>query len=446
MAVLEKELRPDVKARLEDQRVRLRVRSSSPSWLRSLWLLWLLVGPGLLVMIGDNDAGGVITYATTGAQYGLGFFVPFLLLMIPVAYVVQEMTVRLGAVTQKGHAELIFDRFGRFWGMFSMVDLAVGNVLTLVTEFIGMEAGLSLFGVPRIVAVPACFALVAAVALSGRYWQAERTTLLFALANLVFVPLALMAHPDPAAVARSLVDWSLPGGATGSFLFLLVANIGTTVAPWMLFYQQGAVVDKGMTPRDIPQGRLDTLLGSVVMSLVAVAIVILTATTLHTHHVTLPGSGDASFAQALVPFLGTTAAKLFAIGLFEAGLVAAITIGLSSAWALGEVLGYPHSLNVSVREAPGFYGVYLGSMALAAAIVLIPHAPLELISLTVQVVATLLMPPALLFLLLLANDRELMGPYANTRAQNAATVVILTGILAASTLLGISTVFPHFTL
>ena len=436
-AIREADLRRRDRARV------LTLHAQRPTWWRAFMLLLLVAGPGMLVMLGDNDAGGVITYATTGAQYGVGFFVPFLILMIPVAYLVQEMTVRLGAVSQKGHAELIFDRFGHFWGWFSMADLVIGNVLTLVTEFIGMAAGLSIFGVPLAIAVIASAVLVAGLASVQRYMTAERITLGLAVFNLVFVPLALMAHPSAGAITSALARWTLPGGLTHGVLFLIIANVGTTIAPWMLFYQQGATVDKGLTPRDIRQGKADTVIGSVIMGVVAVAIVVLMGTVLFPRGIDVSNLSATQWAQTLQPFLGSTAARLFGLGLFEAGLVAAVTISLSSAWAAGEVTGRTHSLNARVRQAPLFYAIYAGSIAVAAGIVLIPHAPLQLITLTVQVIATLLMPPALLFLLLLANDREIMGPYRNSRATNIFAGGIVAMILVLSTLYGLATVFPH---
>ena len=433
----------EIDLRRRDRRRVLSVRSRPRSPLQNLLLFLLVAGPGILVMLGDNDAGGVITYATTGARYGVGFFVPFLLLMVPVAYVVQEMTVRLGAVAQKGHAELIFDRFGRFWGIFSIADLVLGNCLTLVTEFIGMAAGLSVFGVGLRPAVIGSGLLVAALVSVQRYVTAERITLVFAAVNLVFIPLALLAHPAPGQVLSALTRWTMPGGFSRAVLFLIIANVGTTIAPWMLFYQQGAVVDKGLTPQDIRQGRQDTLVGSLVMGAVAVAIVVLTGTVLFPRHIAVGNLSQAQWAQTLVPYLGPVAERLFGLGLFEAGLVAAITISLSSAWALGEVSGRRHSLNASVRQAPLFYATYGGGVALAAAVVLLPGAPLQLITLTVQVVATLLMPPALLFLLLLANDPEIMGEHRNRLGENLFTGGIVVMILGLSTLYAIATVLPH---
>ncbi len=428
--------------RLADQRKVEDIRNNHRGWSKHLRLLWLLLGPGILVMLGDNDAGGVITYAQTGAQYGIGFFVPFLVLMIPVAYVVQEMTVRLGAVTGYGHAELIFTRFGKFWGMFSLVDLVIGNILTLTTEFIGMGAGLAVFGVPLPVAIILSAALLIAIVLSGRYFTAEKAVLAFAIFNVVFVPIAFMVHSHPIDIWHSFGNWSIPGGFTTAFLFLIIANVGTTIAPWMLFYQQGAVVDKGLTPKDIRHGRIDTLTGSVLMGIIAIAIVVTTGSSLFAHHISTSGFSPAQFISALAPFGGKVVSVLFGLGLFEAGFVAAVTVAMSSAWSFGEAFKVRHSMNWKLHEAPAFYSVYVGSVVFAAAIVLIPHAPLELIAITVQVIATLLMPPALGFLLLLLNDKELMGQHVNGIFSNVFSWTIVVGILALSTVLGVTTVLP----
>ena len=255
---------------------RLRVRRHRTKGRR--WsLLWLLVGPGILVMLGENDGPSMISYAATGAAYGIGFFLPFILLTFGMAYVVQEMTVRLGAVTKKGHAELIHERFGRFWGLFAMGDLIFGNLLTLVTEFIAIRAGLGFFGVPPAVAVIGSFLLIMLVVSFQRYWTWERIVLGFAVFNLVFVPVAILAHPVGSQVLKAFFTWGpLPGGITAAFMLLVMSNIGATVTPWMLFFQQSAVVDKGLTPEDIGYGRLDTALGSVIAAVAAIATVLVT--------------------------------------------------------------------------------------------------------------------------------------------------------------------------
>src|ERR1700735_4369645 len=235
-------------------------------------LLWLLVGPGVLVFLGENDAPSMLSYAATGARFGIGFFLPFVILTFVMGFVVQEMTVRLGAVTHRGHAELIFDRFGRFWGLFAMGDLVLGNFLTLVTEFIGVRAGLGFFGIRPTIAIGGALVIVAGAITTGRYWTWERITLGLAIFNGLFIPAAILARPNWHAVGHSLVTWMpLPGGNRYEILLLILATLGATVTPWMLFFQQSAVVDKGMQPRDINAGRLDTMLGVLLASVFAIA-------------------------------------------------------------------------------------------------------------------------------------------------------------------------------
>ena len=421
---------------------RARWRGRRFASLRSLNLLWLLVGPGVLVFLGENDAPSMLSYSAIGTRYGIGFFLPFVVLTFLMGFVVQEMTVRLGAVTHRGHAELIFDRFGKFWGLFSMADLMFGNFLTLVTEFIGVRAGLSFFGVRPGVAVGGALLLVLGAITTGRYWTWERITLGLAIFNGLFIPAALLAHPNWHAVGHAFLTWSpLPQGNRSEIVLLLLSVVGATVTPWMLFFQQSAVVDKGMQPRDITAGQVDTLLGTVLAAVFAVATVLATAPLFH-HGINAADFQGAEFAQALQPWIGHVGAMLFALGILEAGLVAAIAISTSSAYAFGEVLGTPHSLNRPLREAWPFYLILVGSACVAAGLVLIPHAPLEFIVLTVNVIAVLAMPPALAFLLLLVNDRDLMGEYANGFWQNLAGVTVTILLICAGLGFGIATVFP----
>jgi Mn2+/Fe2+ NRAMP family transporter len=430
-------------------RARDRWRVARARWLGRRWkalgglrLLWLLVGPGVLVFLGENDAPSMLSYSASGAKYGIGFFLPFNVLVFAMGFIVQEMTVRLGAVTHRGHAELIFDRFGRFWGWFSMGDLILGNFLTLVAEFIGIRAGLSFFGIRPTIAVGGALLLVLAVITTGRYWTWERITMGLAIFNGLFIPAALLARPDWSAVGHAFATWTpLPGGNRSDILLLILADIGATVTPWMLFFQQSAVVDKGMQPRDIRAGRLDTLAGTGLAALFCVATIIATSP-LFSHGINASQFQGAEFAQALQPWIGHVGATLFALGIFEAGLVAAIAISTSSAYAFGEVLGTAHSLNRPFREAWPFYLILMGSASLAAALVLIPHAPLEFIILMVNVIAVLAMPPALLFLLLLVNDRDLTGEQANTFWQNFAGVCVALVLIAAGLGFGIATVYP----
>ncbi|MDE3108957.1 MAG: divalent metal cation transporter [Acidobacteriota bacterium] len=408
------------------------------------WVLWLLVGPGVLVFLGENDAPSMLSYSATGARFGIGFFLPFVVITFAMGLVVQEMTVRLGAVTHRGHAELIFDRFGKFWGFFSLGDLVLGNFLTLVTEFIGIRAGLGFFGIRPGVAVGASLLVVFAAITTGRYWTWERITLGLAAFNALFVPAALFAHPNWHEVTHALLTWTpLPRGNSIDILILLLADIGATVTPWMIFFQQSAVVDKGMQPRDIRAGRVDTLLGALLATIFGIAAILATAPLFH-HGIDASQFQAAQFAEALEPWIGRAGAALFALGIFEAGIVAAIAISTSSAYAFGEVLGTGHSLNRPLRDAWPFYSILLGSAAAAAALVLIPRAPLEFIVLIVNVVAVLAMPPALAFLMLLVNDRDVMGDNVNGLWANVAAITVTVLLIVAGVGFGVATVFPHW--
>jgi len=405
-------------------------------------LLWLLVGPGVLVMLGENDGPSMLSYAATGAKFGIGFFLPFVVLTFGMAIVVQEMTVRLGAATHRGHAELIFDRFGPFWGWFSMLDLAVGNFLTLITEFIAIRAGLGFFGVRPWAAVMIALAVLYAALMSHRYWTWERITLAAALLNLIFIPVALMTHPSWHAVGKSLINWQPLPGFNKDTLMIVLADIGATVTPWMLFFQQSATVDKGMTTKDIHFGRIDTALGAALASAAAMATIIATAPLL-VHKMALDSFQAGEFAQALQPLIGRVGASLFALGMVEAGIVAAITISTSSAYAFGEVTRKPHSLNLPMGEGKSFYAVLTLCALAAAAIVLIPGLPLVYVVLLVNVVAVLAMPPALVFLFLLVNDKEIMGERVNPWWANALAAAVVFLLTAAGVLYGVSIIAPN---
>lgn len=409
------------------------------AWRRTVkWLVifFAVSGPGIIVMLADNDAGGITTYAATGARYGYGLLW-FLVLLGPVAYYVQEMTVRLGAVTKRGHAEAIFDAFGPFWGWFSLIDLILVDWLTLVTEFIGMTAALSIFHVPPVVTVVVVSLVMIAMVLQGRYWTWEKIAFLFCILNLVYIPCAIMVRPSVSEIVRGIVP-SFPGGFNNQIFFFLMANIGTTIAPWMVFFQQSAVVDKGLQEKDIRWSRLDTAIGSVFTVLVAGFVIVTTGTI-------LKGIPIDSAAQASTTLMGVNRwlGTFLAIGLFDAGFLGAICISLASSWAFGEVFGWAHSLNNKIREAPWFYGSYVTALVTAGTVVLLPGAPLVLITLFVQVIAVTLLPAALVFLILLLNDGERMGKYKNTLTQNIISVTVVVSIVVLSTLYGASALFPN---
>jgi NRAMP (natural resistance-associated macrophage protein)-like metal ion transporter len=293
-------------------------------WRRRLLIFLAVLGPGIIVMVADNDAGGISTYAVTGSKYGFKLLWIFIIL-VPMAYYVQEMTVRLGAVTKRGHAEAIFEGFGAFWGWFSLADLAIVNWLTLITEYIGMITAAQMFGVPPVVTFFGVTLILFLVVLTGKYWTFEKMTLFFCLFNLVYVPAAFWAMRTPTAppwgaVGKGLFIPSLPGGLSGELLMVLLANIGTTIAPWMIFFQQSAVVDKGLDIKDIKFGKIETLVGSVFTCAVAAFIIIATGAALHHHNPPILVDDAAKTAEALVPLLphgqGELARRLFAIGLF----------------------------------------------------------------------------------------------------------------------------------
>ena len=404
---------------------------------KAIKLYLFLAGPGLIVMVADNDAGGITTYAVTGAKYKY-HLLWFLVLLGPIAYYVQEMTVRMGAVTKRGHAEAIFHGFGPFWGWFSLIDLILTNWLTLVTEFIGMTAALSIFGVPPAITVIVVCIVMGAMVLQGRYWTWEKIAILFCAVNLIYIPAAFMVNPSVSEILKnSVIPHLPPGGFTNDIFFILMANIGTTIAPWMIFFQQSAVVDKDMKEKDMFWGRLDTAVGSCFTIFIAMFCIILTGTILYGANIESAAHASLKLME-INKYLGT----FLAIGLFNAGFLGAVCISLASSWAFGEVFGWAHSLNSKIRETPWFYAFYFFALVTAGAVVLIPNAPLVLITLFVQVIAVTLLPAALVFLLLLLNNEEIMGKYKNTLFQNIINGSIVIGIIVISTMYAMSTLFP----
>jgi Mn2+/Fe2+ NRAMP family transporter len=406
---------------------------------KALKLYGIIAGPGIIVMVADNDAGGITTYAATGAKFGYSLLW-FLVLLGPIAFFIQEMTVRLGAVTKRGHAESIFHGFGPFWGWFSLVDLILIDWLTLITEFIGMTAAMSIFHVPPLATVLFVILIMGMMIVRGNYWTWEKIALFFCAVNLVYIPCAFIVRPSISSIlSNGLIPHIPAGGFTNSFFFFLMANIGTTIAPWMVFFQQSAVVDKGIQEKDIFWGRIDTFLGSMFTVIVAAFCIIVTGTLLR-------GVDIRDAAEAAVQLMGINKylGTLLAIGLFDAGLLGAICISLASSWAFGEVFGWAHSLNSKIREAQWFYAFYFFALISAGAVVLIPGAPLVLITLFVQVIAVTLLPASLVFLILMLNNEESMGKFKNGVLQNIANVAIAFAIIVLSTMYAISTLFPNW--
>jgi Mn2+/Fe2+ NRAMP family transporter len=405
-----------------------RARPASRRWLRLRLpaAAALLVGPGALAMLGENDGPSMLSYATSGASYGLGFLLPFIILTFAAAYVVQEMAMRLGAVTGRGYGELIFQRFGRFWGWASAVDLAVTNLITLVTEVIAIRLGMGFFGIPAWAAVACAVLLVTAGSWGGRYATWERLAAGLAVFNLLFVAVAIFARPSAGQIVHAVATWGpTPQTTLQAFLLILASNIGATVTPWMLFFQQSASVDKGMGRRDIRRGRQNTAIGAVIAAVTGCAAMV-AAAPLFTHHVDMSRyQGGAGFAEALRPIIGAPGAALFALGLVEAGAVAMLTISASTAYSIAEMIsGAGRSFNASPRQAPLFHATNIGIAILAGAVVLIPGAPLLTLSLNANLLATILMPAALVFLLMMSGDRQIMGADANSRTVTVLGVAI----------------------
>ncbi|MEU6558681.1 NRAMP family divalent metal transporter [Nocardia nova] len=402
-----------------------------------LRMLLAVIGPGLIVMVGDNDAGGVATYAQAGQNYGTALLWT-LVLLIPVLYVNQEMVVRLGAVAGVGHARLILARFGRFWGAFSVGDLLVVNALTIVTEFIGVAMALGYFGLPKAVAVPVAALALFAVVAGGSFRRWERLMLVLISVNIVLFPMAFLVRPSVSGTAHGLIP-SLPGGMSSTLLLIIVAIVGTTVAPWQLFFQQSNIVDKRITPRWIRYERIDLWLGIVVVMTGAVAIMATAA-------YGLAGTGGFTDAGAVAAGLrdhaGPTVGALFAILLLDASLIGANAVGLATTYTLGDALGRRHSLHWKVSEAPGFYAGYAALLAVAAAVSFCPDQVLGLITQGVQALAGVLLPSATVFLVLLCNDRAVLGPWVNTMRQNVFAAIIVWALVLLSAALTAATFFP----
>jgi len=409
-------------------------------WRRKLVTFLAIVGPGLIVMVGDNDAGGVATYAQAGQDYGYSLLW-VLLLLVPVLVVNQEMVVRLGAVTGVGHARLIMERFGRFWAWFNVGDLFLLNFLTIVTEFIGIALAMNYFGVSPYISVPVAAAMLIAITASGSFRRWERAMFAFIGVSLVlFVPLMIYSHPRAGSIAFGFVVPGVRGGVNSNAVLLIIAIVGTTVAPWQLFFQQSNVIDKRITPRFIRYERADTFLGSLVV--VGGAAVILVATVYAVAGTSLAGHftdalGVADAFRGKSSFLGA----VFALLLLDASIIGAAAVTLSTSYAFGDVFNISHSLHRKFRDAKAFYASYTLVVVFAAGIVLLPGAPLGLLTTAVQALAGVLLPSASVFLLLLCNDPEVLGPWTNARWLNIVAGVIIGLLLLLSGTLVVTTLF-----
>jgi NRAMP (natural resistance-associated macrophage protein)-like metal ion transporter len=413
---------------------------SRRSWGARLLTLLAIMGPGLIVMVGDNDAGGVSTYAQAGQNFGLTLLWT-LPLLIPVLIVNQEMVVRLGAVTGVGHARLINERFGKFWGMFSVGDLFILNFLTIATEFIGVSLALGYFGVSQYISVPIAAVSLVAMTATGSFRRWERFMFVFIFANFLVIPLAVMSHPSAGSFFKGFVTPGVHGGFNSTSVLLIIAIVGTTVAPWQLFFQQSNIVDKRITPRWINYERADTVVGSLVVVFAASLLIAVPAAAFA--HTPLFGqfTNAGGVAEGLKHYVGSAAGTIFAIVLLNASIIGAAAVTLSTSYAFGDVFGARHSLHRHWREAKFFYGAFTGMVVLAAGIVIIPGAPLGVITTGVQALAGVLLPSATVFLLLLCNDKDVLGPWANRPWLNIVAGIIVSILLMMSFVLMITTLF-----
>jgi Mn2+/Fe2+ NRAMP family transporter len=411
-------------------------------WWARIRTLLAILGPGLIVMVGDNDAGAFGTYTQAGQDYGTTLLWT-LLLLVPVLYVNQEMVLRLGVVTGVGHARLILERFGLFWGAFSVIDLFLLNALTIVTEFIGIALALDYLGLPKELGVIASAAVIIAAAGTGDFRRFERFSLLLVFGSLLLIPVFLWVHPPLVQIAHDFVVPQLPQhGVASEIILLIIAIVGTTVAPWQLFFQQSYVIDKRITPRFMRYERADLWIGIALVMIGAVAMMAFTAATFAGR----PEFGNfqdaGAIAAGLGKYVGHTAGVCFAIALIDASVIGAMAVSLSTAYAIGDVLSLNHSLHRKPKEAKAFYAIYGGLVVVAAALVLTPGTPLGLLTNAVQALAGVLLPSATVFLLLLCNDEAVLGPWINGRGLNVFTGAVIAVLVMLSIILTASVLHP----
>ena len=410
------------------------------SWQRDLLTFLMVLGPGLIVMEADNDAGAVSTYVQAGAQYGTRLLW-LMVVLLPITYFTQEMVARLGIATGKGHAAMIYERFGKWWGRFSLVDLLVANFLTLITEFAAISLALSKLGVSPYIAVSASAVGLVLLVVTGSYLRWERIVILLCLLDVTWFALAAVVGPDwRLAIHDAVVPGFPPGGLHSDLIFLIIAIVGTTIAPWQLFFQQSCVAEKRLRFSDLKWARLDTFIGATFTVAVAGGMILVGDFGLR-HGITF--QDPAQLAAALGPLAGNFVRNGILLLMVNAAVLGTTAISLASAWAYGEVMGWPHSLHKKVREAPAFYGVYILCVAAAAGVVLIPHMPLQLVIISVQVFAGLILPSAIIFLQLLLNDHALLGDeWVNRTWNNWINWTIIVVLFALSLLLAVQVMLP----
>jgi len=407
----------------------------TPFW-RNLAIFLAIVGPGIITGSVDNDAGGITTYSVAGATYGYNL----LWTMIPafiVLFVVQEMNARMGIVTGKGLADLIRENAGLKVTFFIFVGLLLADLGNTTTEFAGVAGSMEIFGVSKYISVPIVAVAVWFLVVKGTYKLAEKIFLIFSLFLLTYVVSAIMGKPNWSEIGTAIIH---PQAKVDfDYIFLIVGIIGTTIAPWMQFYMQSAVIEKGLTVEDYKYTIWDVAIGSLATIIVAVSIIIACASTLHVNNIQITEAKDA--AMALKPFAGEFASQIFALGLFVASVFSATILPIATAFYVCEAFGFEAGIDKTWDEAPQFYWLFTGIIGIAAAIILIPNAPLISIILWSQLINGLLLPVVLICMMVLINDKDIMGEYVNKRFTNIVgwgTAIIL---ITLSTMLLLSPFF-----
>jgi len=410
-------------------------------WIRQVLLLLSVIGPGLITANVDNDATGITGYSLAGAQYGYGLLWAVVLVTISLA-VVQEMVARMGVVTNKGLADLIRERFGVRITFWSMLLLLIANLATTVAEFAGVAGAMDIFGVSPLIAVPLAAIVVWILVIRGSYKYVERVLLVLCLIYASYIFSGFLVHPDWAQVFHQTVI--PPIQLNQGYLLILVAVIGTTIAPWMQFYQQSAIADKQIPIKHLNYERIDTYVGAFITDFVAFFIVVCTGATLFVHHIQINEAKDAALALApLVGGNGRIAEILFAVGLLNASLMAASVLPLSTAYSIAEAFGWERGVGRTFREAPQFLFLYTFIIVIGAGITLfVPKDRLVFVLNLPNVVGGMLLPLILVLIILLCNDRRLMGRYVNGRIFNAIAWVTTILMSVLTLLIILSTVFP----
>ena len=413
---------------------------SNKTW--SYWRIRLLiflsvVGPGIITGTADNDAGGVATYSIAGAHFGYRML--WMLVIITfLLVIVQEMSARLGVVTQKGLGELIREEFGVKWTFFALTGLFVANCMTTVSEFAGISASGEIFGLSRYIVVPVCAFLVWFVVLRGSFRLVERTFLGFGLIYVTYIISGVLAKPDTHAMLRGALVPSFQ--LNSEFIIVAIALVGTTISPWMQFFLQATVVDKGVRLKDYKYEKADVIIGSLLTDIVSFFIIVATAATLFHDHIRIKDAADA--ARALIPFAKGYASPLFAAGLFGASLLASAILPLSTSYSYCESFGWEIGISRSFKEAPAFYGIFTVMILAGALVSLMPgFNPIKAMVLS-QTVQGILLPVILIFMLKLINNREIMGDYVNSRWYNVAAWFTAIGVIMLTVMLVVATLFP----